>query len=86
MLIPLAKAPATALIQSSRLTCNGMQYIVADFDAFHVVTATDANVTCSCGFPSCSNLQVVQVQRDHDATSDTHRTAYVAFFDLSHGD
>ena len=86
MLTLIAKAPSIPLIQTSRLTCIGMQYIVADPDSSHVVTASGASILCSCGKSACTHIQAVQIQRAQHAASDARRDAYAALFDLSYGD
>jgi hypothetical protein len=86
MLFQATKAPSVPLIQSSRLTCIGMQYMVADPDIFHVVTVTNTNIICCCGIASCPHIAVVQAEYARHIASDTQRTTYTALFDLSYGD
>ena len=85
MAMLIAKAPPIPLIQASRLTCVGMQYILADPDSSQVVTASNASITCSCGESACPHVQIVQHQQARDAASNARRDAYAALFDLSYG-
>ena len=86
MAMLIAKAPPIPLIQASRLTCVGMQYTLADPDFSHVVTASNASITCSYGETACAHVQIVQYQQSRDAVANARRDAYAALFDLSYGD
>lgn len=86
MLTLLAKAPAIPIVQGSRLTCLGMQYIVTGSDYDDVVTTNSERLTCTCGNPTCAHIQAIQAQQAHNAITNARRNAYTALFDLSYAE
>jgi hypothetical protein len=82
----LAKVYTIPAIQTSRATCVGMQYIIADFEYLHVVTVDGNHIICSCGKSACAHIQLVQDQQARNVHANALRAAYCELFDLSYGD
>ena len=80
----VAKAPIVPVIQTSRLTCLGMQYTVATTDSLDVVTAKGEHFTCTCDKSACIHIQAAQRQQARDAALSARRNWYTALFDLSY--
>jgi hypothetical protein len=81
-------APRKTLIEivDRRVTCQGIQYTVADCLGSHTITINNGYIGCTCGldrsFIECSHIRLVEAQELVYAEEASRRAAYIELFGI----